>query len=62
MSSLNRYTIFVSWDGGKSIDEEIDIDAANEIQARNIAEELLKTDYEPGGKIIEIQERFGLYW
>jgi len=62
-----RYTADVKyvWDDAIGPDdytiEEIDVNAVSEEQARRITEAALAKDYEPGGKIVRIQERFGWY-
>lgn len=43
------------------IDEEIDVNATTEEQARLVALAALVRDYEPGGRIVEIEERHGWY-
>jgi hypothetical protein len=44
--------------GGK----EIDVDANNPNDAKEIIEAVLAADYEPNGEIKAIEQRFGLYW
>ena len=58
-----RYTAFVAWPDryGPEPVEEIDVDAADVIEARKLAQTELDALYEPGGKIVRIMERFGLY-
>lgn len=49
------YTVFVDFpDVGT---EELDVDAADEREARMKALEMLKTDYDPGGKIVRVEKR-----
>lgn len=42
------------------VDEEIDVDAETEAEAR-LKVEMLLPEYEPGLRITDIVERFGLY-
>lgn len=60
--TLRRYTAFVRYSvyGLDSI-EEIDVDAGSEDEARRVAEAALARDYEPGGSIAGLEERFGWY-
>lgn len=55
---LNRYTIFVEY---PEHIEELDIDAVDKGAAKKLAEIELAENYEPGGKIIEVRKREGLY-
>lgn len=41
--------------------EEIDVDAATPRHAREVATAALAADYEPGGRIVAVEERIGLY-
>lgn len=56
---MRRFTAFVKF--SEEV-EEIDVDAVNSMYARDCAEKELKRHYMPGGKIIKIEERFGLYF
>ena len=65
---MNRYTAYVTWefqtsDGGvdSAYDEEIDVDAADEVSARAQAAVILARDYIPGGRVARLAERHGLY-
>jgi hypothetical protein len=55
------YTVFVNYKYGPGPDqfstEEIDVIAATRGHAEAIALAALKRDYEPGGKIVHIEER-----
>ena len=56
---MPRYTGYIRFN---RIDvEEIDVDAATEAEARRMIEAELQSDYEPGGRIERVVERFGLY-
>jgi len=57
--STSRYTGFIEYDG--EICEEIDVDAADSIAARALILDELKRNYEPGGKLVRVEQRFGLY-
>lgn len=66
-TELRRFTVFVKFtidadesDGFVEI-EEIDVDATDEIQARDVAGRALEADYESGGSIYRVEERFGWY-
>lgn len=54
------YTIYVAWRGNEA-EEEIDVLANDERQAREIARKVLNIQYKPGWKIVGDQERVGLY-
>ena len=54
------YTCFVAWDEDNS--EEIDVLANNEREAKDIARKVLIAEYKPGGKITNVEQRFGLYF
>lgn len=55
------FTIYVEWRYGPEEDdtdvEEIDVRAATERHAREIATAALERDYEPGGKIVHVERR-----
>jgi len=55
-----RYTIFVTFPAFNTV-EEIDVDAASPTQAKDLAQIELDRDYEPGGVITRVVERFGWY-
>jgi hypothetical protein len=61
---LRRYTAYVRYtygaEGEYSI-EEIDVDARNEGDARDVARRALESQYEDGGVIVACEERFGWY-
>ncbi len=57
---LKRYTAFISWRGEEDC-EEIDVDAVNERYARECVKAELAQGYEPGGTIVQVEQRFGLY-
>ena len=64
MNYLKRYTVYAEWkEGTYSTTEQIDVDASSYEVARKIGEAVLNNSYEYdlGGKIIKIVERFGLY-
>jgi hypothetical protein len=60
-----RYTVYVKFTYGDEMGdysiEEIDVNARHPQQAREIATQCLKNDYEPGGEIIEVREQIGWY-
>jgi|ETNvirenome_6_85_1030632.scaffolds.fasta_scaffold133033_2 Ribonuclease G/E len=56
-----RYTAFVTWSAGREIEEEIDLDALNAEHARAAAKLELENGYEPGARIVSVEERWGLY-
>jgi len=58
---FKRYTAFVKWEDTGDV-EEIDIDALNPKYAKQVAEIEVKKNYEPGGKIVEVEQRHGLYF
>jgi hypothetical protein len=61
---MSTYTGFVRFpDPGypDSIIEEVDVVATSTEQARERIQQQLDDDYEPGGIIIHIEQRFGLY-
>lgn len=41
--------------------EEIDVNASDQDDARAIATAALEKDYEPGGRIVNVEERIGWY-
>jgi len=57
----NVFTVFVNYKFGEGEDdfstEELDVIAATSNHAKQIAEKALARDYEPGGKIVHIEER-----
>jgi len=57
--TMKRFTGYVRWKDGEN--EEVDVDAIDTHDAGKKIEKLLKTDYRPGGRIIQIKQRFGLY-
>lgn len=57
--STRTYTVYVEYP--QEI-EEIDVLADNTCEARSIATSVLEIEYEPGGKIVHIEERFGWYF
>lgn len=61
---LRRFTAFVRFDfdeGDEYAIEEIDVDARDENEARDVARRALDVDYEPDGVIVRVEERFGWY-
>ena len=73
--ALNRYTVYIAFPigGANELDddalhrgncevEEIDVDARDETDARIIADLVRIRDYVDGGRIVHVEERFGLYW
>lgn len=56
---FKRYTIFVEWPEGDV--EEIDVDALNSKYAKQAAKKELNVSYDPGGKILDVVQRQGLY-
>ena len=56
------YTAYVKFPGGGV--EEIDVNAVNDMAAREIVKKVLKPEalqYDAGGKIVELTQRFGLF-
>jgi hypothetical protein len=57
----NVFTVFVNYKFGPGPDdfstEEIDVIAATVTHAKDIAKAALARDYEPGGKIVHVEER-----
>lgn len=58
---LRRYTAFVRFGEDEYAIEEIDVDARSEGEARDVARRALDADYEEGGVIFRVEERFGWY-
>jgi superoxide dismutase len=56
------YTAFVSFSGGVIADEEIDVVAKSYEEACRKAQAELKKDYQPGGKILRVEKRFGIFY
>jgi hypothetical protein len=56
---MRRYTAFAEFTGDTI--EEIDLDATSAADAEALARELLERDYQPGGEIVAVEERVGLY-
>lgn len=66
VDEMKRYTAFIKYivgePGGEDhFFEEIDINAYSSDEAHRIAEAALERDYQDGGTIAEIRERFGWY-
>jgi len=64
LPNKRRYTVFVQWPEPHNCTEEIDVDALTSDDARKQAYEQIvgpAAIYIPGGKIIRVMERFGLY-
>jgi hypothetical protein len=63
---MNTYTGFIAWGPGPPYDgvEEIDVRATNEREAREQVQQQLDKpgEYEPGGRVVHIEERFGLFF
>jgi hypothetical protein len=60
--TLRRYTVYVSF--GDDGMEEIDVDAAQHSYAERVVRRLIDERhgfYVPGGRIVDVQERHGLY-
>lgn len=58
---LTRYTAFVNYEFDGFVEtEEIDVDAQTPGHAREIAQAALARDYEPGGKIVHVEELQGV--
>ncbi len=49
------YTGYIVWD--KEVEEEVDVKATSEKEARIKINEVLKKDYQNGGKIAKLVER-----
>ncbi len=74
-SKLRRFTVYAFFaddpasgaldvdalDGVPGAIEEIDVNATDEDDAREIAAAALARDYDPGGRILGAEERFGWY-
>lgn len=59
----HRYTAFIAWPDtppGEAT-EEIDVDAESPEAARAEAERQLTDGYRPGGRILAVEQRHGLY-
>lgn len=62
LDNAKRFTGYISW--GKGVErevEEIDVDAVNIGVARKLIEHVMKSDYNPGGRVSKVIERHGLY-
>lgn len=58
----NTYTAFVRFESfGEVIIEEIDIDAPSAADARIEARARLDEEYIPGGVIVKVERRFGIF-
>lgn len=59
---MATYTAFIVYPKyGDDIAEEIDVIADSPGEARELAQAELDRNYEPGGEIFAMEERFGLY-
>ena len=58
---MKRYTGFLEFEDDPGSYEEIDVDAHNLDEARQMIEYLAAKEYEPGLKLVRIEERRGLY-
>ena len=59
---LTRYTAYLRWpEYGPEIAEEIDLDAINEEAAWELARLEVRDGYQPGGEVVRVDERFGMY-
>lgn len=58
---LDRYTAYVKWPGKDGDVEEIDVDATTKALATKMAETEAKETYQPGGKVVKVVKREGLY-
>ena len=60
---MTRYTCFRARgdDEDPRTWEEIDVDAESAEEARRLAEAELARDYIPGGRVVRVVPRFGLY-
>jgi len=59
-AKLDRYTVFAKWPNGSI--EEVDVDAEDEVRARELAKVELTRDYNPGWKIVKVDgPRVGWY-
>lgn len=56
---LRRFTIYIRFPGDEV--EEVDVDAIDNNDAREIGAYVVARDYIAGGRIIGAVERFGLY-
>lgn len=54
-----RWTGFVAWEDEDM--EEIDVDSPTKLHATEIVRAALARDYQPGGIVVEVAERTGLY-
>lgn len=57
---LKRWTARIAW--GDVVEEEIDVEAADKLEARRKVARLLAEGYEPDARIVDIIERSGLYF
>jgi hypothetical protein len=56
---MSRYTVFAQ--AANNYTEEVDVDARDSVEAAALAGVELARDYEPGWKIVAVEQRFGLY-
>lgn len=61
LNSLGAADVAAALRRGDAFVEEIDVDAATDLHAREIAALALARDYEPGGRIVAVEERIGWY-
>jgi hypothetical protein len=54
---LRAFVVCAEWNGNPFTRELLDVDAANEAEARRIAQRTMDDDYEPGGVIVGVEER-----
>lgn len=59
---MATYTGFITWAEYEGTVEEIDVEASNAAQARVLVQAKLDEEYYPGGDIVHVEERFGLFW
>lgn len=63
---MNTYTGFVAWGPGPPYEgiEEIDVRARDEREALEQIQQLLDKpgEYEAGGRVVRVEERFGLFF
>jgi len=58
---MSRYTVFATW-AKFGCTEEVDVDAKDSVEAAALAGVELARDYEPGWKIVRVEQRFGMYF
>ena len=59
MTTKRKWTYYVAWGCGDDRDvEEFDVSASTEREAREKLADELRRDYQPGGRVVRVVERF----